>query len=65
MNEATPWAAIKGGNVVPDRSRIQGRIFHPCHESSRSVGFPLDVTNSAVSGIGDVQSELKSAPPGA
>jgi hypothetical protein len=33
VHRAAPWAAVEGGNVVPDNSLIQGRVFHPRHES--------------------------------
>ena len=45
---STPRAAVKGGNVVPERCAIQGLVFHPRHEDGRSIGFALDVTNSAI-----------------
>lgn len=61
MNAAAPWAAVEGGNVRPDRSLIQGLVFHPCHESGRREGFPLDVTNSSIGGLGDVQAEFEAA----
>ena len=49
IHRSTPQAAIEGGNVVPDRCAIQGLVFHPRHEGGRSICFPLDVTNSAIS----------------
>ena len=61
IHQAAPRSAIEGGKIVPDRSAIQGRVFHPRHERSRCVGFPLDVTHSAISGMGDVQSEVKTS----
>ncbi len=61
IHDAAPWSAVEGGNVVPDRCRIQGLVFHPRHESGRCVGFPLDVTHSPVSGTGDVEAEVE--PP--
>lgn len=51
---ATPRSAVEAGKVVPDRSRIQGRVRHPRHENGRGVGVPLDITHSAISGFGDV-----------
>ncbi len=47
IHDATPRAAVEGADVVPDRSRSQGRVRHPCHETGRSEGFPLDVHHSA------------------
>jgi hypothetical protein len=35
--------AWDGFEIVPDRSRVQGRAFHPGHENGRSTAFPLDV----------------------
>jgi hypothetical protein len=64
IHRATPCSTVKSGNVVPDRSAIQGRIFHPRHESGCGVGVPLDITNSLIGGDGDVESEVKSSSSG-
>lgn len=47
VHEATPRAAVEGEQIVPDRSVTQLRARHPCHESGRCKGFPLDVHHSA------------------
>lgn len=65
VHTAAPASAIERGNIVPDRSRIQGRVFHPGHEHGRRIGFPLDVTHSPVSTKGDVEPEVESARAGA
>lgn len=65
IHEAAPWSAVEGGNVVPDRCRIQGLVCHPRHESGCCEGFPLDVTHSPVSGTGDVEPEVEPAGTGA
>lgn len=65
IHEAAPWTAVEGGNVVPDRCRIQGLVCHPRHESGCCEGFPLDVTHSPVSGTGDVEAEVEPAGTGA
>ena len=65
VHRAAPWAAVEGGNVVPERRAIQGRVFHPRHEDGRGVGVPLDVTHSAISGACEVQPEVESASAGA
>jgi hypothetical protein len=44
---AAERSAVEGFEIVPDRSAIQGLVAHPRHESSRSVGVPLDVTHAA------------------
>lgn len=61
MNFRTPWSAVEGGNIVPQRSWIQGLVCHPRHEGACSEGFPLDVTNSLISGFCDMEAELQAA----
>lgn len=61
IHRATPRAAVEGSNVVPDNSLIQGRVFHPRHESGCGVGFPFDMAHSTITGDGDGESEVKSA----
>lgn len=65
IHETAPRAAVEGGKVVPDRCRIQGLVFHPRHESGCRIGFPLDVTHSAISCAGDVEAEVEPAGTGA
>lgn len=47
IHAATPRSSVEGSQVRPDRSRIQGRFFHPRHENGRGETFPLDVANGA------------------
>ncbi len=61
MNSAAPRSAVKGSQIVPYRRAIQPRVFHPCHESGRSMGFPLDETCSAISGFCDGEPEFEPA----
>jgi len=65
VHRAAPWAAIEGGNVVPDRRAIQGRVFHPRHESGCGEGFPFDMAHSTISGDGDGEPEIEPARAGA
>jgi hypothetical protein len=65
VHRAAPWAAVETGNVVPDKSLIQGRVFHPRHESCCGVGFPFDMAHSTISGQGDGEPEVKPACAGA
>ncbi len=65
VHRAAPRAAIEAGNVVPDRRWIQGRLFHPCHESGRGVGFPFDMAHSSISGDGNGEPEVEPACAGA
>lgn len=65
VHRAAPWAAVERGNVVPDNSLIQGRVFHPRHESGCGVGFPFDMAHSTVSGDGDGEPDVEPASAGA
>ncbi len=65
VHRAAPRAAVEGSNIVPDNSLIQGRVFHPRHESGCGVGFPFDMAHSTISGDGDGEPEVESACAGA
>ncbi len=65
VHRAAPRAAVEGGNIVPDRRAIHGRVFHPRHESGCGVGFPFDMAHSTVSGDGDGKAEVDAARAGA
>ncbi len=64
IHRAAPRSAVECGNVVPDSSLIQGRVRHPRHESGRSVGFPLDMAHSSISGQGEGEAEIDPARAG-
>lgn len=64
MNASAPRSAVEGSQIVPDRCLIQGRVRHPCHESGRSMSFPLDETCSAISGLSDGETKLEAAVSG-
>jgi hypothetical protein len=65
VHRAAPRVAVKGSNVVPDNSLIQGRVFHPRHESGCGKGFPFDMAHSTISRDGDGESEVEPACAGA
>ena len=65
VHRAAPRAAIEGGNIVPDNSLIQGRVFHPRHESGCGEGFPFDMAHSTISGDGDGEPEVDATGAGA
>ena len=65
VHRAAPRAAVEGGNVVPDRRVIQGRVFHPRHKSGCGVGFPFDMAHSTISAQGDGESEVDATGTGA
>lgn len=64
IHRATPRAAVEGSNIVPDNSLIQGRVFHPRHESGCGVGFPFDMAHSTISGDGDGEPEVETTCAG-
>ena len=64
VHRAAPRAAVEGGNVVPDRRAIQGRVFHPRHESGCGEGFPFDMAHSTIPGDGDGEPEVETASTG-
>ena len=66
IHATTVEVAREGREIVPDRRRIQPRVFHPRHENGRSVGVPLDVAHAAqLSAESSAGSELQSSDPGA
>jgi len=65
VHRAAPREAVEGGNVVPDRRRIHGLVFHPRHEDGRGEGVPLDITHSAVLGLGQHEAEVEPSGAGA
>jgi hypothetical protein len=65
IHRAAPRAAVESSNVVPYNSLIQGRVFHPRHESGCGVGFPFDMAHSTISGDGDGEAEVEPACAGA
>lgn len=65
MNAAAPRAAVEGSQIVPDRSRSQGRVRHPRHESGRGETVSLDMTHSSVSGLCKVQAKVEASDTGA
>ncbi len=59
IHRAAPRQRVEGGDVAPDRRRIQGLVFHPGHEDGRTVGLPLDNAHNAMPGssVGDAEVE--------
>jgi hypothetical protein len=65
MNAAAPWAAVEGFEIVPDRSRIQGRVRHPRHEGGCGETVSLDIAHGAIAGLSDVKAEIEASDAGA
>jgi len=64
IHAAAPRSAVESGNVVPYNRLIQGRVFHPRHESGCGVGFPFDIAHSTIAGDGDGEPEVEPASAG-
>jgi hypothetical protein len=65
IHSSTPRCTVERCEVRPDRSRIQGLVFHPRHESGRCVGIPLNVSHGSASDAGESQGELEPSVAGA
>ena len=64
INFSTPWLAVKGSYVRPDRRRIQPSCFHMRNKEAGDIGFPLDITNGTGIRHGETQAKLKAACAG-
>jgi len=65
MYEATPRLRIECGNVIPDRKRRNGLVFHSRDHTCNGVGLPFNSAYGAIgSGQDNMKSRLKSVSPG-
>lgn len=48
IHAATPASSVEGGNVGPDRCRIQAAFFHARNQDGGCVSFPLNVAYGAM-----------------
>lgn len=65
IHDATPRSTVEGGYVTPDRSLIQGRVFHPRHECGCGVSLALDEDTTSIVRECQVQSEVDASDAGA
>lgn len=65
MNDSTPRSRIEGSCVRPDRSRMKPPRRHARDQACGGRGFPLHVSDTASSGLGNSDAELQSADAGA
>ena len=65
IHAATERSTIERGEVRPDRRSIQVRLFHPCHESGRCEGVPLNVSHGSGGDSGESEGELHAGVSGA
>ena len=42
VNSASPWASVKGANVIPDRERREASVVLPCDENAAGVVVVLN-----------------------
>ena len=64
MNAIAPLSAVERSEIVPYKRRLQGRVFHPRHESGRCMSFPLDVTHSSIARLCDAEAKVKAGIAG-
>jgi hypothetical protein len=65
IHDSTPRASIEGSEVTPERSRIQGALFHTRRQDRGGIGFPLHVTDDAGGRLGESNAEFESSDAGA
>jgi hypothetical protein len=63
VHASSERASVEGVEVRPDRSLIQGLVFHPRHEHGRCVGVPLNVSHGDGGDSGESEGELEAAVP--
>ncbi len=59
MNAPAPRSSVEGFEIIPDRSCTQRLVDHPRHESGRGETVSLDITNSSISGFGNVNAKVE------
>ena len=47
IHDSTPWAAIEGSQVTPERSELHGAVRHARRQDSDRADFPLNVADDA------------------
>ena len=61
IHASSPRATVEGGDVIPDRRAIQGRLVHPGHERGRRVGVPLNTSHGSYVESCESEAELESS----
>jgi len=65
IHDSTPASAIKGCEIVPDRSLVQAAVRHARRQDCSDGTFPLTVSDGTVGGSeGEMEAEFESANPG-
>jgi hypothetical protein len=61
IHRATPWLAVEGYKICPNRCRIQGVFCHPRRQNGAGIGFDLNKTDCASSWLRQSNAEVESA----
>ena len=64
IHSDTPRSTIEGSDVTVDRSLVEQTIRHALREYGGGVGFPLHITDGAVSGHCEGEPEFEPSNPG-
>lgn len=64
IHKAADCAAIEGFQIVPDRTRIHGILFHSTCEDCSRIGLPLNSTHKPNSGASKSDGSLETAVSG-
>lgn len=65
IHDSTPRAAVEGGEVRPDRSRVKGPVLHTRDQPRGGRDFPLQVADAASAWSRDVDAQLEASDAGA
>ncbi|MCR4340925.1 MAG: hypothetical protein NUW01_13680 [Gemmatimonadaceae bacterium] len=57
--------SVEGSYIRPDRSLIQGAVFHARSQYRCGIRFPLDMSEDVAAGYSELEPKLESANPGA
>lgn len=64
IHRPTPCETVEGGEVRPDRSRIQGAVLHTRDQDAGGIDFPLHEADGSCRGTGESDAEVESTDPG-
>jgi hypothetical protein len=65
IHNATPWFAVEGFKICPNRRRIQGVFCHARCQDGTGKGFDLDKTDGASIWLRHAESKVESPDAGA
>lgn len=65
IHDATPRAAVEGGDIAPYRSLTQETLLHRCDQVAGGEGLPLHEHDAASAWHCQFDAEIKSSASGA